>query len=145
MKDMFYNYEHNIDRKDYPEFPPCEFPRQPEGHYGAEPVFNAHGDCLGVKAKADSKFDLFFSFEGEIEGSDIYSFLSEGYFILGLYSSKSKLVASFTGEKFDDNNLVVHIDSSELPCDIYSMMLIATYKENTYTLFNEGDGILHII
>lgn len=144
MRDMFYNYEHNIERKDPPPLSPFDRKSEADGFYGAEPVFNAHGDCLGVKAKADSNFDLFFSLEGYIDGSNIYTLLSEGQFVLGVYSSKSKLIANFSGEMFDDENLVVHVDSSLLPPDLYSMKLIVVYDGETHTLFDNENSILRI-
>ena len=145
MRDMFYNYEHNIDRKDYmlPHF--HEPPKSADGISNAELIFNAKGDCLGVKAKKESDFDLFFSLEGVIEGSSIYEVLNSATFVLEIFSSKGKFITSLYGEAFDDTSLVVHVPADTLSADIYSLKLTMILNEKNYVLFSQGDSILHII
>lgn len=145
MRDMFYNYEHNIDRKDY--MPPHfhEPPKSADGISNAELIFNAKGDCLGVKAKKESDFDLFFSLEGVIEGSSIYEVLNSATFVLEIFSSKGKFITSLYGEAFDDTSLVVHVPADTLSADIYSLKLTMILNEKNYVLFSQGDSILHII
>jgi hypothetical protein len=145
MRDMFYNYEHNIDRKDYmpPHFQ--ESPKSADGLSNAELVFNAKGDCLGVKAKKESDFDLFFSLEGFIDGSSIYEVLNSATFVLEIFSSKGKFATSLYGEAFDDTSLVVHVPADTLSADIYNLKLTMILNEKNYVLFSQGDSILHII
>lgn len=147
MRDMFYNYEHNIDKKDCLPPPFIDFPKNAEGYYGADLVFNAKGDCIGVKAKEDSDFDLFFTLDGFVEGSDIYSLLNSASFVLDIISSKNKLVASITPEVFDEHNLKAHIEAHDglIPADIYGMRLTMFYNEKEYAIFKESDAILRII
>lgn len=154
MKDMFYNYEHNINRKISPKLPVYDMPKMINVCGNAERLLNAKGDMLGVKGKINSKFYLYFDFVGEVVDdnglfeSTLRDALANSILHFDVLDKKSEVVASFVPELSEYiDEIRVQIFTSEdgpLKYGVYRMHLYFEKEDGIYTLFSDEDGILSI-
>lgn len=146
MRDMFYNYEHDINKKDFPMIHFDNRHKISENYHGLDYVWNAAGDILGVKADRNSTFDVYFYLDGEVEGGTLEELIDAAEFYLEIFNAKGKVIESLEAEKSANNTLKITVEAndSKLPNGIYKLRLNMTYENQTYTLFKENDAILYI-
>ena len=145
MKDMFYKYDHDINRKEYPQI--IDFQDKPHDliSYGDIMIIKDIKDnTIGVSVCQNSPIKLYFHLQGDIDGSTDFErkINSVTFNILDI---NHEVLISRT-PNFVSKDIFIEIPSelNTLKPDIYRMNLIADIDENTYTLFSEQDGILEI-
>lgn len=147
MRDMFYNYEHNIADKDYPPMKPREGYKEAGDFSGADLIYNIKGDILGVRAKIDQPFKLYFYLDGEVEDGSLTELMSEASFYVQIYHNKSnELLGEIKADADVENTLVAQIDPAEFDMSygVYRLKLIMNYDMSDYELFSGDSGILSI-
>jgi len=154
MKDMFYNYEHHINRKNYPVTPPYDTPKSLNACGNVEVLRNAKGDEIGVKGKVNSKFNLFFRFSGDAyDDNGVFEqplryVLEDSKLYFDVLDKKRDVVASFVPElsPYADEIRVTVYTSEEGPLKygVYKMHLYFETEEGIYTIFSDEDGILSV-
>lgn len=154
MKDMFYNYDHNINKKEYPENPIYYTNKKLHTTMAARKLFNVKGDELGVCAKVNSEFYLYFKVDGAAYAddgtfeADARTILENAILHFDVLNQKREVVASFMPELSEyDSEIRVQIYTSEegpLKYGNYKMHLYFETENGIYTLFSEEDGILTI-
>lgn len=147
MRDMFYNYEHNIADKEYPPMKPRESHKHAIDFSGADLIYNIKGDILGIRAKIDQPFKLYFYLDGEVEDGSITELMSEATFYIQIYHNKSnELLGELKADIDIDNTLVAQIDPAEfnMSYGVYRLKLIMNYNMSDYELFSRDSGILSI-
>lgn len=154
MKDMFYNYEHNINKKTSPKLAEYDQPKMLDICGNAERLCNAKGDMLGIKGKVNSKFYLYFDFFGEVTDDEgffegtLRDALANAVLHFDVLDKKHEVVASFEPELSDYlDEIRVQVYTSEdgpLKYGVYRMHLYFETDEGVYSLFSEEDGILSI-
>lgn len=152
MKDMFYNYDYNLDKKTYPEpliWHDCH------GHAvafagGAVPLTNAKGDVLGLLAKRNSDFDIYFTLD-DLCGDEMIARIMDSEIICNILAKDHKVLLSPEVIKYDNHTLIakVHASDDTIPYGVYRVELYAKVirlgvEPVKYTLFAENDGILSI-
>jgi len=151
---MFYNYDHNIKQEIYP-MPPLDTANRLNNCSAAKILTNVKGDELGIAAKINSKFYLYFSVWGEVIDDDspfasetLREVLENAVLHFDVLDSKREVVASFEPELCEyANEIRVKVYTSEegpLKYGVYRMHLYFENEEGIYTLFSEEDGILSI-
>lgn len=147
MKDMFYNYEHNIDKKVTPP-PLCVQlpPQRAEALAGAEDLFNVKGDQYGVRASRNTEFSLYFSMEGTVEGSTIDEFIRTYYFYCDILDHKGNLLQTIPATRYAVNTVQVNVHTTDetLPYGVYKLVLYTYIDGTKYVLFSDTDGILSV-
>ena len=155
MKDMFYNYDYNIDAKTFPE--PLHWCNCGEHAVafagGAVPLTNAKGDVLGLIAKRNSDFDIFFSLD-DAYGESMIARILECQVVCNILTKDHKIVLSPEIFKFDDHTLIakVHASDDTIPYGVYRVEVYALIPDPQligsepvkYTIFADSDGILSI-
>lgn len=147
MRDMFYNYEHNIADKEYPPMKPKEPHKHATDFSGADLIYNIKGDILGIRAKIDQPFRLYFYLDGEVEDGSITELMSEAVFYIQIYHNKSnELLGELKADTDIDNTLVAQIDPAEfnMSYGVYRLKLIMNYNMCDYELFSRDSSILSI-
>ena len=156
MKDMFYNYEHRINVKEYSEGPFFGHRRTLEYTNGAHPLHNAKGEELGIKAKMNSKFKLYFDLEGLDPNIDLRAILESSTLHFDVLDFKREKVAEFVPVLDDVEDLItVNLIAAEDPekenvlrYGVYRMHLYIEQPipggTETFTIFSDRDGILSI-
>ena len=147
MKSMFYNYEHDINKKEYPR--PLLEPETPEelvSYADMQMIYNATGELLGVSGRQHSKLHFYFHFYGDIDGSPIWTKLKNlNFYIINRWNQK--VISKIPNLALQENEVCIEISSEEntLNKGIYRLHLDAEVDGETCTLFSEHDGILEII
>ena len=147
MKDMFYNYDYNINVKRFPE------PLVWDDGYrhsvavagSAAPLLNAKGEVLGLTAKRNSDFEIFFNIK-DLCGDLMIKMIMESEVICNILTKDKAIVLSPTVYKYSDDTLVALVSANEdiLPYGNYRIDLYAVIGGKKYTLFADTDGILSI-
>ena len=146
MKDMFYNYEHDIDKKDFPILHFEKKYKVSENYHGVEYIRNAAGDILGVKSDRNSTFDVYFYLDGSVENGSIFDLVNQSQFYLEILNSKGKVITKLEAIKFSSDTLKITIEANDsiMPNGLYSLRLTMIYEDKAYTLFKENDATLYI-
>ncbi len=163
MKDMFYNYDHNIN-KDLrkPPIPP-EYPDILESDPNISIVKDAKGREIGIKVKQGMPFTLYFYLDDYMTAIPASSLPPMRDYILRsichfeIFSARHELIWSMepvavTLENFDLNSskliIKVPLEAAELlKKDTYRMRLALTgligdLSGKAYVLFDDDDGLL---
>ena len=145
-RDMFYEYEHNINKKEYPPMRPIDHPKKAISVHGAELLRNVKGDVLGVKAKANSDFTLYFYIDGEVEDGSVEELIDASEFFLQIIGADDEAIGEFKGEKYSSDTIKFDMGASDdsMPFGNYRMRLVMNYNLMPYELFSEKDAILSI-
>lgn len=147
MRSMFYNYEHDIDKKIYPPIKLCGCPENSNTFSSAQLLRNAAGKMLGVAATSDTPFTLYFYLDGEVEDGSIVELLDTAKFFLRIYSSKSdELISEILAEAYSDDTVSVQVDPHQynLNYGTYRLQLMMQYQDRDYELFSKESAILYI-
>lgn len=147
MRSMFYNYEHDIDKKIYPPIESCDCPENSNTFSNVQLLINAAGKMLGVTATSSTPFTLYFYLDGEVEDGSIVELLDAAKFFLRIYSSKSdELIGEISADVYSDDTISAQIDPYRynLNHGIYRLQLIMRYQDRDYELFSKESAILSI-
>lgn len=145
MKDMFYNYDHDINKKEYPEI--LDFSDHPKDmtNYGDIMIIkDIKENIIGVSVCKGSPIKLYFHLDGTIGGSDdLEKYINSVTF--NILDLNHEVLITKT-PNFVNKDLYIEISSEEniLKQDLYRMQLIADIDEDQYTLFSEQDAVLEI-
>lgn len=148
MKNMFYNYDNNIDHKVSSKPPfrqePCN---KLDTDSRAEYLYNVKGDLLGIKVLVDTKVDLYFRFESDNE-ADLYNLLRNNLLSFKVLDFKYEEVVSFPVEVLENlNEAKVELITSEegpLKQGTYRLQLTVELEDGFYTLYSPSSGILTV-
>jgi len=150
MRDMFYNYDHHINKKDYPEEQNIKKQKTLEGYADMQIIYNIKGDFIGVSTKQGNPIKLYFSFSGDIDDDiDVISYLNNFSFkIVNVLHEPiiTEADARITPtHNFNEIEVYIPAELNTLKKDVYRMELSCIIDDETYTLFSEQDAILEII
>lgn len=149
-RDMFYNYEHHLNRKEYPEEDVVESIKKLNSYADMQIIYNIKGDFIGVSTKQGNPIKLYFSFSGDIDDDiDVISYLNDFSFkIVNVLHEPliTEANASITPtHNFNEIEVYIPAEANTLKKDIYRMELSCNIDGENYTLFSEQDAILEII
>ena len=152
MKDMFVNYDNDIEKKVVP--PHLHFNDRPhilESEDNISIVRNALGNELGIKVKHNTAFNLYLYLDGCVNGGSVDNLVANSQLTFKVFSLRHKLVFEKTFDAVDyynaeSNWIVVPItqEDSEKYFDIDSYKICATltWPGGKYELYSENDGLL---
>ena len=161
MQDMFYKYDHKIaplcnecafecDPNNPPQFCPLYAKQNELSHRTClSLIYSINNKLLGVMARENSKFRLFFPVCSIKDYHKLMEALKQAEFRFTIFNRLHKeLLTAPVDVNFDSGVLSVELQSSSegpLKAGIYRMRLDMVIDETIYTLFAENDGILSII
>ena len=138
-KNMFYNYDNFADTTKCCQ--PCLKEDSCE-RQEAEYLYNIKGDFLGIKAKVNSSFDLYFSFTSD-DQKKLANILNNHDIQLDILDYKYDVVLTlpaFVVEDADECKVTVDLSSSDkLKEGVYKLYLYyleANIKKSLYSNFN---------
>ena len=152
MKDMFVNYDNDIEKKVVP--PHLHFNDRShilESEDNISIVRNALGNELGIKVKHNTAFNLYLYLDGCVNGGSVDNLVTNSQLTFKVFSLRHKLVFEKTFDAVDyynaeSNWIVVPItqEDSEKYFDIDSYKICATliWSGGKYELYSENDGLL---
>ena len=151
MKDMFVNYDNDIEKKVVP--PHLHFNDKPhilESEDNISIVRNALGNELGIKVKHNTAFNLYLYLDGCVNGESVDNLVANSQLTFQVFSLRHKLVFEKTFNAADyydveSNWIVVPITQEEseiFDIDSYKICATLTWSDGKYELFSENDGLL---
>ena len=153
MKDMFVNYDNDIEKKVVP--PHLHFNNRPhilESEDNISIVRNALGNELGIKVKHNTAFNLYLYLDGCVNGGSVDNLVANSKLTFQVFSLRHKSMLpeekEFNAVDYYDvesNCIVVPItqeDSERFDIDSYKICAILTWPGGKYELFSENDGLL---
>lgn len=151
MKDMFVNYDNDIEKKVVP--PHLHFNDRPhilESEDNISIVRNALGNELGIKVKHNTAFNLYLYLDGWVNGESVDNLVASSQLTFQVFSLRHKLVFEKTFNAADyydveSNWIVVTITQEEseiFDIDSYKICATLTWPDGKYELYSENDGLL---
>ena len=151
MKDMFVNYDNDIEKKVVP--PHLHFNDRPhilESEDNISIVRNALGNELGIKVKHNTAFNLYLYLDGRVNGESVDNLVINSQLTFQVFSLRHKLVLEkiFDAADYYDvesNWIVVPItqeESEKFDIDSYKICATLTWPGGKYELYSENDGLL---
>ena len=151
MKDMFVNYDNDIEKKVVP--PHLHFNDRPhilESEDNISIVRNALGNELGIKVKHNTAFNLYLYLDGWVNGESVDNLVANSQLTFQVFSLRHKLVFEKTFNAADyydveSNWIVVSITQEEseiFDIDSYKICATLTWSDGKYELYSENDGLL---
>ena len=151
MKDMFVNYDNDIEKKVVP--PHLHFNDRPhilESEDNISIVRNALGNELGIKVKHNTAFNLCLYLDGWVNGESVDTLVLNSQLTFQVFSLRHKLVFEkiFKAADYYDvesNWIVVPITQEEseiFDIDSYKICATLTWPDGKYELYSENDGLL---
>lgn len=151
MKDMFVNYDNDIEKKVVP--PHLHFNDRPhilESEDNISIVRNALGNELGIKVKHNTAFNLYLYLDGWVNGESVDNLVTNSQLTFQVFSLRHKLVFEKTFNAADyydveSNWIVVPITQEEseiFDIDSYKICATLTWPDGKYELYSENDGLL---
>lgn len=147
--DMFYNYEHHINKKSQDKQDNLN-KNSIKGNADMQMIYNIKGEFVGISTKKGNPIRLYFYFEGDIDGDiDISSYLMDFKFSI-VNVLHEPLIFNETNalfrlsDNFNELEIYIPAENNTLLQDVYRMQLSCTIDGNEYILFSESDGILEI-
>ena len=151
MKDMFVNYDNDIEKKVVP--PHLHFNDRPhilESEDNISIVRNALGNELGIKVKHNTAFNLYLYLDGCVNGESIDTLALNSQLTFQVFSLRHKLVFEKTFDAADyydveSNWIVIPItqeESEKFDIDSYKICATLTWPDGKYELYSENDGLL---
>ena len=151
MKDMFVNYDNDIEKKVAP--PHLHFNDRPhilESEDNISIVRNALGNELGIKVKHNTAFNLYLYLDGWVNGESVDNLVANSQLTFQVFSLRHKLVFEKTFNAADyydveSNWIVVSITQEEseiFDIDSYKICATLTWPGGKYELYSENDGLL---
>ena len=151
MKDMFVNYDNDIEKKVVP--PHLHFNDRPhilESEDNISIVRNVLGNELGIKVKHNTAFKLYLYLDGWVNDESIDKLVLNSQLNFQVFSLRHKLVFEKTFNTVDyydveSNWIVVPITQEEseiFDVDSYKICATLTWPDGKYELYSENDGLL---
>ena len=151
MKDMFVNYDNDIEKKVVP--PHLHFNDRPhilESEDNISIVRNALGNELGIKVKHNTAFNLYLYLDGCVNDESVDNLVISSQLTFQVFSLRHKLVFEKTFNAVDyynaeSNWIVVPITQEEseiFDIDSYKICATLTWPDGKYELYSENDGLL---
>ena len=151
MKDMFVNYDNDIEKKVVP--PHLHFNDRPhilESEDNISIVRNALGNELGIKVKHNTAFNLCLYLDGWVNGESVDTLVLNSQLTFQVFSLRHKLVFEKTFNAADyydveSNWIVVPITQEEseiFDIDSYKICATLIWPDGKYELYSENDGLL---
>ena len=151
MKDMFVNYDNDIEKKVVP--PHLHFNDRPhilESEDNISIVRNALGNELGIKVKHNTAFKLYLYLDGWVNDESVDTLVLNSKLTFQVFSLRHKLVFEKTFNAADyydveSNWIVVPITQEEseiFDIDSYKICATLTWSDGKYELYSENDGLL---
>ena len=151
MKDMFVNYDNDIEKKVVP--PHLHFNDRPhilESEDNISIVRNALGNELGIKVKHNTAFKLYLYLDGWVNDESVDNLVTNSQLTFQVFSLRHKLVFEKTFNAVDyydveSNWIVVPITQEEseiFDIDSYKICATLTWPDGKYELYSENDGLL---
>lgn len=148
MSNMFYNYDHNIDRELNCELEPPKIPSLPQSTTTAL-LYNIKGDALGIEVKHQMPFTIYFHLE-EAFGRSLDKLLANHLVEFKLFTREDKEILNkqFNGLDIfntNTNDLTISVtqeDASLLKQESYKINLSLVGESDFYNLFSRSDGLL---
>ena len=151
MKDMFVNYDNDIEKKAVP--PHFHINKKPKILESVDNISIAHdalGNEIGVKVKHNVGFYLYFYLDGWVNSDSVDRLVQESSLNFKVFSLRNKLVFEKTVpaiDIYDDetNCLWLEISQSEseiFDIDSYKMCATLLWDGGSYELFSKNDGLL---
>ena len=151
MKDMFVNYDNDIEKKVVP--PHLHFNDRPhilESEDNISIVRNALGNELGIKVKHNTAFNLCLYLDGWVNGESVDTLVLNSQLTFQVFSLRHKLVFEKTFDAADyydveSNWIVIPItqeESEKFDIDSYKICATLTWPGGKYELYSENDGLL---
>lgn len=151
MKDMFVNYDNDIEKKVTP--PHLHFNDRPhilESEDNISIVRNVLGNELGIKVKHNTAFKLYLYLDGWVNDESIDKLVLNSQLNFQVFSLRHKLVFEKTFNAADyydveSNWIVVTITQEEseiFDIDSYKICATLTWPDGKYELYSENDGLL---
>ena len=151
MKDMFVNYDNDIEKKVVP--PHLHFNDRPhilESEDNISIVRNSLGNELGIKVKHNTAFNLYLYLDGWVNGESVDNLVANSQLTFQVFSLRHKLVFEKTFNAADyydveSNWIVVPITQEEseiFDIDSYKICATLTWSDGKYELYSENDGLL---
>lgn len=110
-KNMFYNYDVYADSVNCT----CNHAKSCENMQQVENLYNIKGEFIGIKAKENSDFNIYFNFSSE-DDLELFNLLQSSSIVLELIDSKKDLVATFPAFLCDHaNECIVRLDLFNYP------------------------------
>lgn len=153
MKNMFYNYDHNITADLTPPYiPPYQPCRNLLNSSEVSIIYNIFGDEQGVQVKYQTPCTLYFNLENLSVGlpMSLADIVGSSNIKLEIFATSRLhiLDKTFTAKDvFNDatNDLIINLDyedMQELKRDVYRIKLSLAWDEAEYTLFSDNNGFL---
>ena len=151
MKDMFVNYDNDIEKKVTP--PHLHFNDRPhilESEDNISIVRNVLGNELGIKVKHNAAFKLYLYLDGWVNDESIDKLVLNSQLNFQVFSLRHKLVFEKTFNAADyydveSNWIVVPVTQEEseiFDVDSYKICATLTWPDGKYELYSENDGLL---
>ena len=151
MKDMFINYDNDIEKKVVP--PHLHFNDRPhilESEDNISIVRNVLGNELGIKVKHNTAFNLYLYLDGCVNDESVDNLVISSQLTFQVFSLRHKLVFEKTFNAVDyydveSNWIVVPITQEEseiFDIDSYKICATLTWPDGKYELYSENDGLL---
>ena len=151
MKDMFVNYDNDIEKKVVP--PHLHFNDRPhilESKDNISIVRNILGNELGIKVKHNTAFNLCLYLDGCVNGESVDNLVISSQLTFQVFSLRHKLVFEKTFNTVDyydveSNWIVVPVTQEEseiFDIDSYKICVTWTWQDGKYELYSENDGLL---
>ena len=151
MKDMFVNYDNDIEKKVVK--PHLHFNDRPhilESEDNISIVRNALGNELGIKVKHNTAFNLYLYLDGCVNGGPVDNLVISSQLTFQVFSLRHKLVFEKTFNAVDyynaeSNWIVVSITQEEseiFDIDSYKICATLTWPDGKYELYSKNDGLL---
>ena len=151
MKDMFVNYDNDIEKKVVP--PHLHFNDRPhilESEDNISIVRNALAKELGIKVKHNTAFNLYLYLDGWVNDESVDNLVINSQLTFQVFSLRHKLVFEKTFNAVDyydveSNWIVVPITQKEseiFDIDSYKICATLTWPGGKYELYSENDGLL---
>lgn len=149
-KDMFYNYDYHINKKEYPYNEIVKENNDLTGYSGQWLVYDYAGKCIGLRVYKNAPINLHFDFEGSVDGCcAIDDFLNNNTLTIELNDAfhNTFIKKDIYGE-INNGCLDIELldEENKLKKDTYYIHLYVTLETGEiYNLFNEADGFVSII
>ena len=149
-RDMFYNYDHQIDKQDYKMMPKEPKPIKWNSSTNMQVIHNIKGDFIGVSAKKNNPIKLYFTFFGMVNGDhSVLERMSDFKFSIvnvlhePLITEDDVLINATAN--YNEIEVYIPASNNNLLQDVYRMELSCLVDNENYTLFSENDGVLEIV
>lgn len=150
MKDMFFNYDNNINTDIPYNVEPAEL-KKLESNPNLALVKDLKGNDIGICARYGTSFDLYFTLSGLVEGSSIEELILKSnvsFKLLDYWHEKVLEIVQLAEQAYIGNNClkitITEEQAKQLRQETYYMQLSLIWDTGSYLLYNTDNGFLTI-